>query len=383
MNSEESASINDTANDTSSGWKTVEPKEKTILNETNQDKKRNSKTPKSLIKKDKSVDPLSAKNQKSKSIGSAKNQERSRLLDKTKDNAGRNMNMTMNRIRESNINTTEVKSIIYDKMSKEQLIQKIHELNRKIEQDQRERVKFESELRHDLVSKWARRVEVAEAHHQTELEERASQVEQLYIQKMKMIEELYQSKYEKKREEIEKNMEKLTQQLKQSEIDLKKAQDEIELLKAQLAEAAEKINDSVFLPSMLSSTKAPQTVKQERMSQSAFDTHLRLDNDDEDEDEETQGKLVNETTTEDKTFNGDASRSKPNKRKLSSNDFKNEYEDEMEFDDYDLNISKNKRQHLLINHSIQTEDVRNRSIGLEVIFEFSIFKVRKNIKINS
>ena len=184
---------------------------------------------------------------------------------------------------------------------------------------------------------------------------------------------LYQSKYDKKREEIEKNMEKLTQQLKQSEIDLKKSQDEIELLKAQLAEAAEKMNDSVFLPSMLSSTKAPQNVnvKQERMSQSAFDTHLRLENDD--EDEETQGKLVNETTTEDKTFNADASRSNPNKRKLSSNDFKNEYEDEMEFDDYYLNISKNKRQHLLINHSIQTEDVRNRSIGLEVIFKFSIF----------
>lgn len=361
----------------------MEFEEKTVLNETNQAKKRNSKTPKSLIIKEKSVDPFSTKNQKSKSIGSAKNQERSRLLNKTKDNVGKNMNMTMNRIRESNINTTEVKNIIYDKMSKEQLIQKIHELNQKIEQDQRERVKFESELRHDLVSKWAKRVELAEADHQTELEERASQVEQLYIQKMRMVEELYQSKYDKKKEEIEKNMEKLTQQLKQSEIDLKKAQDEIELLKAQLAEAAEKINDSVFMPSMLSSTKAPQTavnVKQERMSQSAFDTHLRLENDDDDDDdEETQGKLVNETTTEDKTFNGDASRSNPNKRKLSCNDFKNEYEDEMEFDDYDLNISKNKRQHLLINHSIQTEDVRNRSIGLEVIFKFSIFKLEKKI----
>jgi hypothetical protein len=250
---------------------------------------------------------------------------------------------------------------------------KINELNQKMEQNDRERVKFESELRHELVSKWSKRVETAEANHVTELATRTTQVEDLYVKKMKMLDELYRSKYEKIREDLEKNIEKLTQQLKQSDLDLKKKDEVIEQLKIKLAEAIEKVNDSVFMPSMLSSTKAPQAVnvKQERMSQSAFDTHLRLENDD-DDDEQTQGhqsELVNETTTDERTFNGDASRSNPNKRKLSScNEFKNEYEEEMEFDDYDLNISKNKRQHLLINHSIQTEDVRNRSIGLEVIY---------------
>ena len=51
-------------------------------------------------------------------------------------------------------------------MDKSQLVELVHTLRLRMEQTKRETTKFESELRRELVSKWSKRVEDAEAYHE-------------------------------------------------------------------------------------------------------------------------------------------------------------------------------------------------------------------------
>ena len=361
---------------------------KTLLNNTAAKKPKISlshkpKTPGAEKKADKSLKKKTVE-KKSKSIGGTTGKTSlPTATSKSNDTLGKN--------KAKKLNQTAVgllkKDVKKDKetmlaLTKEQLVGKVHELTKELEKSKSDWIKFESDLRRELVTKWSKRVEDQEANHQEEIKKQRIQVEDHWSKKMGMLEELCEVKSQKKleecRDEHQNETKKLNEKIEEIESELKKSYEQLELTKASLHKATE-----VNLFKM----------KTERMSQSAFETHLRLDDrEEEDEEEDVDQSVANKTNNQDASVA--ASVSNGNKRKISNDEFDEEEEaavgDEMEFeDDFPSCVgvdtskaslaNKSKRRHTLMNHSIQTDmfkggnmsvqtdAIQRRSVGLEVV----------------
>ena len=277
-------------------------------------------------------------------------------------------------------------------MSNQELIKRIEELELKVDQSKSNWIKYESDLRRELVTKWSKRVEDQDAFHQEEIKKQRMQVEDHWSKKMGMLEELCEIKTASQLKEREKDhqnqLEKLQEKILEMEAELKKTYDQLDSAKASLKTATDK---NLF------------QIKSERMSQSAFETHLRLD--EREEDTRLEGgnggdSVYMSAPTYDKTIpHNNGNESSTNKRKLSLDSYEEDdygignNNNNMDFEEDNSSYggganfangsktslgSKSKRRNTLANHSmqtdmvrggntyVQTESIERRSVGTEV-----------------
>ena len=257
--------------------------------------------------------------------------------------------------------TTDIESKSNEELKKENL-----DLRCKLEQSKNEWIKCESDLRRELVNKWSKRIEELEENHQEEIKKQRIQVEDHWYRKMNVLEELCEVKSQNRLNENQKEWlyqsEMFSKRIGELELELQKSYEELATAKATLKTATDK---KLF------------QIKSERMSQSAFETHLRLDEKDEHDENETTN---NQTSAFTNLTSNRANES--NKRKLDHDSCDEEEDDitnNMEFEDEfstqgDNNLenisksslgNKNKRRNTLMNHSMQTDFVKGGNISVQ------------------
>jgi hypothetical protein len=348
------------------------------------------------------VESAKKSEKKSKSICLTSKSEKSTLLKVVNTTINKENNTTVKKLNKtvgfasgtkdaSKVSVKEDKSM----MSNQDLVKRVEELEAKVEQSKSDWIKYEADLRRELVSKWSKRVEDQDAFHQEEIKKQRIQVEDHWSKKMSMLEELCEIRTSNQLKESDKEhqiqLDKLQNKIVEMEAELKKTYEQLDSVKASL----KTVTDKNLLQ-----------VKAERMSQSGFDTHLRLEEKDEDheeEEEEEEESIYTSAKTSDKTgLPAKANDSHTNKRKLSLDSYEeddygigdnNGMEYEVDISSYGAtnfaNGSKNslgskskRRNTSIVNHSmqtdmlrggnisVQTEVIQRRSIGTEVFYKF-------------
>jgi len=362
-------------------------------------KKKSLLSSKSLLNKD-GVGSAKKNEKKSKSICLTSKSEKSSLLKAINSTIIKENTTTVKKLNKtvgfaSGTKDTSRISVKEDKstMSNQELVKRVEELEARVEQSKSDWIKYEADLRRELVNKWSKRVEDQDAFHQEEIKKQRIQVEDHWSKKMSMLEELCEIRTSNQLKESDKEhqiqLEKLQSKISEMEAELKKAYEQLDSVKASLKIVTDK---NVF------------QVKAERMSQSGFETHLRLEEKDEDREEEDESIYTSAKTSDKTEQPGIANDSHTNKRKLSLDSYE---EDDygigdnngMEYEEDISNLangsknslgSKSKRRNTsIVNHSmqtdmlrggnisVQTEVVQRRSIGTEVFYNFGLQTFKK------
>jgi len=172
-----------------------------------------------------------------------------------------------------------------------------------MELDRKDYLRLESHLRHDLVNKWSQRLEENESYYQEQIRVQRAQVEEIYIKRMDMFEKIMQSKTQNELDEVKKT----------KQVELDEMAEQVRELTEKLEEMGRQVEEN-------------RAVR----NQSAFETHLKLDNDEEEK--------INETVDR-------------------------EPEPERQMANMSMQTSMTNFLH---EQSMQTETIKKKSIGLEV-----------------
>jgi len=113
-------------------------------------------------------------------------------------------------------------------MSNDDLIILLRQIKFKMDQSKRDFSKYESELRHELVEKWSKRVEESENYYQDEIQKQRQKVEEIYLQRIDLLEKVWKGQTNEEMKKLRNENQIKINEVLTSKNDLKKIIEENE-----------------------------------------------------------------------------------------------------------------------------------------------------------